>query len=788
MEEVKEKQQTLDFSVNGIEIHFPYQFIYPEQYQFIKTVTSGVTDNKKPPHKQIIIEMGAGSGKTVSIITAAKGLLDNQGSNISHTIYCTRTIDEIKRVFHELTKLSIPSIVLASRAHLCLLDDVRESKHASLLCQEKRDKGLCPYYHDIEDEIPTIAGIDELVQFGKQHRQCPYFCSRKNFHKSPFIVCTYNYILDPKEENVTVGKMIDLDQTLLVFDEAHNVDNIVVDAQTLTLSLETIELATISLARLTKLLSIEASKKPLENEYKRLVEGLRRSELTNNIEEGEPYFYNEKKKTPEGDIDYDKVIPGTFRNSSQFVLLMKRIVNFFREKLHEAPTKKQQRIKEQHSIQVKDIVTGLCDSSVLTPEIIKFIPNRLHLLIQTLGDEYGGRQDVKGDSFYYDALYLVADFAALLCSSQEGFSYVPDVVKIDKDDYYHSVLNLVCVDAANAIQPILNRFHSIVFTSGTLSPLKTYINILGLKNVVEEKQIRSPTSDIVRRICPLFVTKGFDRIAITSQLADSKYAGARSDPLILSSQFFYRADRLILHSYGKLIVELSKTVPDGVLCFFPSYAYMNICISYWNEMKIFESIAQNKLIFIESKNAYETSLAFQNYKLACHTGKGAVLLCVTRGRLSEGIDFTNHLARAVLIIGAPYLQSSPIPIKERVEYLNNKKIISKDDYFTFDAMRTCNQCLGKCLRGKNDYTVVIYADKRYKLNDRNVKASMPQWILDAIQKRYTDLSADQSIVLAKEFLMKMSYSFDTQFPIEEMIGKTLWTLDNIRKEQLTTQN
>ncbi|EDR29430.1 DNA repair helicase rad3/xp-D, putative [Entamoeba dispar SAW760] len=679
----------------------------------------------------------------------------------------------------------MPSVVLASRAHLCLLDDVRESKHSQLMCQEKRDKGLCPYYHDIEDEIPIIAGIDELVQFGKQYQRCPYFCSRNNFYKSPFIVCTYNYILDPKVENVTVGKMSDLHQTLLVFDEAHNVDNVVVDAQTLTLSLDTLELATISLNRLSKLLSIEASKRPLENEYKRLVEGLKHSELTKETEEERQKLFSNKKTTKR--IEEENDIPIDTITSIQFVILMKGIVNFFREKLREAPIHKKQHINEHHSIPIKSVVDSFCDSLALTPEIVSLIPLRLHLLIKALGDEYGGRQDVKGDSFYYDDLYLVADFAALLCSCQEGFSYVPDVVKMDKDNCFHCVLNLICVDAANAIQPTLNKFHSIVFTSGTLSPLKTYINILGLNNVVEEKQITSSFSN-TRRICPLFVTKGFDSISITSQTPDTSGTEVKQDRILFSSQYTYRSNRLIIHSYGRLIVELSKTVPDGILCFFPSYSYMNICISYWDEMKIIESIYLNKLIFVESNDGEETSLAFQNYRLACHTGKGAILFCVTRGRLSEGINFTNHLARAVLIIGAPYLQSEILTIKERIEYLDNKKVISKDDYLIFDAMRTCNQCVGRCIRGKNDYAVAIYADKRYRFNDSKIISSMPQWIVDALEKRFTDISADQSIKLTKEFLMNMSYLFNNQPNLKSQKGKTIWTLEDIHKEQLSSFN
>ena len=40
---------------------------------------------------------------------------------------------------------------------------------------------------------------------------------------------------------------------------------------------------------------------------------------------------------------------------------------------------------------------------------------------------------------------------------------------------------------------------------------------------------------------------------------------------------------------------------------------------------------------------------------ACENGRGAVLLSVARGKVSEGVDFDHHLGRAVIMMGIPYV-------------------------------------------------------------------------------------------------------------------------------------
>lgn len=47
----------------------------------------------------------------------------------------------------------------------------------------------------------------------------------------------------------------------------------------------------------------------------------------------------------------------------------------------------------------------------------------------------------------------------------------------------------------------------------------------------------------------------------------------------------------------------------------------------------------------------------------------------------------------------------------RLEYLRDQFQIRENDFLTFDAMRHAAQCVGRAIRGKTDYGLMIFADK-----------------------------------------------------------------------------
>ena len=45
---------------------------------------------------------------------------------------------------------------------------------------------------------------------------------------------------------------------------------------------------------------------------------------------------------------------------------------------------------------------------------------------------------------------------------------------------------------------------------------------------------------------------------------------------------------------------------------------------------------------------------FQTYKNHARSAKGAIMFAVCRSRISEGIDLSDELCRAVVFVGVPY--------------------------------------------------------------------------------------------------------------------------------------
>lgn len=57
----------------------------------------------------------------------------------------------------------------------------------------------------------------------------------------------------------------------------------------------------------------------------------------------------------------------------------------------------------------------------------------------------------------------------------------------------------------------------------------------------------------------------------------------------MSTKFDMRGDENVIRNYGRMLVELAAAIPDGIVCFFVSYSYMDSIVSRWNDMGILKA-------------------------------------------------------------------------------------------------------------------------------------------------------------------------------------------------------
>lgn len=69
-----------------------------------------------------------------------------------------------------------------------------------------------------------------------------------------------------------------------------------------------------------------------------------------------------------------------------------------------------------------------------------------------------------------------------------------------------------------------------------------------------------------------------------------------SDQLPVSTKFDMRSDLGVVRNYGRLLLEMVSVVPDGIVCFFVSYSYMDEIVNSWNESGILKVTYSIKFI------------------------------------------------------------------------------------------------------------------------------------------------------------------------------------------------
>lgn len=230
---------------------------------------------------------------------------------------------------------------------------------------------------------------------------------------------------------------------------------------------------------------------------------------------------------------------------------------------------------------------------------------------------------------------------------------------------------------------------------------------------------------------------------------------ATSRPGMEPFEFSYqrRGDREMISQLGLAILNMCSIIPDGVVIFFPSYGYLDEVVTVWQQKQgtsaqsIWDRLNARKALFREARGGPSDDVLHE-YSQAildeANGNKGALLLSVVGGKMSEGINFSDRLGRCVMVIGLPYPNIASADWKAKIEYIETTSVtnltgqgMSKEqatarakqtarDFYENACMRAVNQSIGRAIRHQGDYAAIVLVDRRYG-TDR-IRSKLPGWI------------------------------------------------------------
>lgn len=283
-------------------------------------------------------------------------------------------------------------------------------------------------------------------------------------------------------------------------------------------------------------------------------------------------------------------------------------------------------------------------------------------------------------------------------------------------------LGFKCLNPGVIFKKMTEETRSVILTSGTLSPLNTFASELETKfegrleanHVIHKSQVWVGA-----------IPRGPNRHQLRGIFSNME-------------SFQYQDD------IGESLCQIVESVPFGVLCFMPSYNALDKFIQRWKTTEVYDRLSAKKMIVSEPRGSdkIEFEKAIGKYyrqidDVEIDTDKedrdGALFFAVFRGKVSEGIDFSDNYCRAVVTIGIPYPGVKDMEVKFKKEYNDRKRlekrnpdILTSNEWYSSQAFRAINQALGRCIRHKNDWGAIIMLEERFE-NEKIVQG-LSKWV------------------------------------------------------------
>lgn len=768
--------------INGIEVEFPYE-PYPVQIRYMSQVIQSLRSGQNA-----LLESPTGTGKTLCLLCATlawrsvyiaalqahvrpgittsateklkqqAGLrTSNQPNNAiesltalvrpdastSHLstpriVFCSRTHTQLAQAINELKKTSYhPSMsLLASRDQLCIHPISSSYSGARLNAKCRRltapNRRQCRFHlpvasarrhenrrEELVEKMQTQPPMDieDARSYGMREGACPWFLARAAARSDEchILFLPYNYLLDPDARS---SLEIDWTNDILIIDEAHNLESFCCDvvgfdftanmresvnSELIKLVQDGMQPGGLNIPALEQLAKTEEGKKQVlgsENTHLQEISLLQAfmAELesfitTRNLDRGK-----------DGDVSF-AIVPGP-----EFRKLLQTTANL--------------------SVETYDLYVELLESFIGVQADSKEQQRR--------GNEVNGNVvSASTSSSGTSALKILQSaIRSLFESLKEGDEQFFRTVIHQQRNSQARTLSYWCFNPANALRRIQRlNLRCMMLTSGTLSPMDSFAAELDTNFPV---RLENPHVVTAPQIWAGVLKSG---------PGPNGLRGGR-----LTSAFYARGEESDLE-LGRSLIQLATVIPDGMLVFFPSYSSLYSSLEVWKRLgpgpdrgrpSIWEHLQRRKRIVAEERDSSAFAAAILAHKANVDAGNGSMLLAVCRGKVSEGIDFSDQYGRAVIITGLPYpsafdprvvlkreiadeqkrLRQAPSHL--RPKGVGDKKKLSGSEWYSGQAMRAVNQAVGRAIRHRFDYGAIILCEERFQA--KALQDQISKWI------------------------------------------------------------
>lgn len=583
-------------------------------------------------------------------------------------IYCSRTHSQISQFVREVKKTAFSGcrcVVLGSRKQLCINDEVRAASVDSLMseiCLEKQSasgdasqpihpiqskneensskrrrisvvstKGRCQF-HKVKIEnafaehiLSQAYDIEQLAELGRSRQACPYYASRQAVKNAQLVCLPYNMLVH-KSLRESLG--ISLNGNIVIIDEAHNLNEAVngvysaeVSYSDITASINGIDMY---LERYNAVLG--AKNLVYINLLRTTLVGWNRVlEACFSIKIPE----RGNTKLPGGEIMGTNEFLFRARLDNINHLKLKRHINttMLVRKIGGFSTRKLQGQKGQGD-------NPACCGDIVPMDCTGSLRRSVELLSCFINNDKDGRIVLLQPKENSDQRSCVSKSksATNSCISCSGSSSQND------NFIKNASIRFVLLNAASQFQEVSDYARSVILVGGTMQPFSHVTSML-FPTVPKEKLHLATFGHVVsdRNVLPLVFTTG-----ITGRQLLFKH-----DTRFHSS---------VLDELGETLLAIFRQVPGGCPCFFTSYSYMDYVLAYWKQKifptgSIYDKLNEVKRVVVESRDASACEERWSIYGSTISGGVGGSLFCVIGGKMSEGINFSDDLARCVVVIG-----------------------------------------------------------------------------------------------------------------------------------------